>query len=171
MRGRRESLGGGSVDRLLCRLLGKFREQLEDGRRGLEELDGGAVSKSRVAAFAGGNESPNHLSAETNRLAGSPQFHLAYTPRRERALVFDQKSERTDIHRLERRDLAEADLQAFLWSDALGAPALPTRLGGCVGNNREPSQLNIRQGHWTYRARNPGMRRDPIHLEACVAAS
>jgi hypothetical protein len=59
------------VDRLLCRLLGKFREELEDGRRGLEELDGGAVSKSRVAAVADGNERPNHLPAKANLLAGS----------------------------------------------------------------------------------------------------
>ncbi len=155
---KRQSIVGGSVDWFLCRLLGKFREEIEDGRRGLEEFDGGAVSKSSVAVFASRNESPDHLPAEADLLAGPPQFHLAYRPRLERALVFNEKAERTDVHCLERRDLAKADLQAFLWPDALGAPALPTRLGQCAGNNREPSQLDIGQCNWTYRGRNPGLR-------------
>lgn len=143
---------------MLCRLLGKFREQLEDGRRGLEELDGGAVSNSRGSASAVRNERPDHFPAEADLPAGSPQFHLAYRPRPERALVFDEEAERTDVHRLERRDLAEADLQMFLRPDALGAPALPTRRARCVGDDREPSQLDIGKCHWIYRARNPGMR-------------
>lgn len=158
------------MDRLLCGLLGEFREQLEDGGRGLEELDGGAVSKSSLAASAIRHERPDHLPAEVDLPAGSPQFHLTYTPRPERALVFDEETERADVHRLQRCDLAEADLQAFLWPDALAAPALPTRRGRCVGYDREPSQLDIGKCYWTYRARDPGMQRDPIHLEACVAA-
>lgn len=97
------------MDRMLCRLLGEFRQQLEDGRRGLEELDGGAVSKSSAAASTIRNERPDHLPAEADLPAGSPQFHLAYTPRPERALVFDEETERADFHRLQGRDLAETD--------------------------------------------------------------
>ena len=158
------------MDRFLCGLLGKFREEVEDGRWGVEELDGGAVAKSSVAVSAGRNESPDHLPAEADLLAGSPQFHLAYPPRPERAVVFDEKAERTDVHRLERRDPAKADLQAFLWPDAPRAPALPMRLGRCVRNNLEPSQLDIGQCNWTHRARTPGVWGGPIHLEATVTA-
>jgi hypothetical protein len=146
------------VDRVRRGPLGEFREQLEDGGGGLEELDGGAVSQASVTAAAVRNEGPDYLPPEANLLAGSPQFHLAHTPRRERVLVFDEEAERTDVHRLQRRDLAEADLQAFLWSDALAAPALPTRGGGCVGYDREPFQFDIGKCHRTDRAGNPGVR-------------
>jgi hypothetical protein len=158
MRGGQGSIGGGGVDRLLCRLLGEFREQLEDGGRGLEELDGGAVSKASLAVSAIRNERPDHLPAEADLPAGSPQFHLAYAPRPERALVFDEETERADVHCLQGRDLAEADLQAFLWPDALAAPALPARCGRRAGNDREPSQLDIGKCHGTHRAGSPGMR-------------
>jgi len=106
-------------------LLGEFREEGEDALGGLEEVHGRAVPNSRVASFTTPrHDAPNHLGTQPDSMAGSPQFHFADRPGRERPDVFDEQAGRTDVERVKGHGPGKADLQRVFGPDALRGSAL-----------------------------------------------